>query len=454
MRRLIRLAAWLYPAAWRARYGAEFAALLEDVKPGGRDVWDVLRGALIMQMTRWNFGRITAGCALAGVIVAGAVAYMKPAEYVSTAVLRVAPGALPDGTSPADAKAKMAEHLQRLQQEVLSRNSLTEIIRHPALDLYRKDRAQLPLEDIVHNMRQHAILIQAVTPVGGSGSPAQAFTISYTYPNKFKAQAVVRELVIRFIEQNVTQQRQGTADNTLAGGVADLEVLDPANLPDKPSRLSWPQVLMWGLIAGLLLGVATASVLTQPLARTLKIAGAGIAGFMAVAASSPLLIPNEYVSTAMLRTGRGALPIEQLLDSDLLARVVAAQTNRTGGRVVQSVEALRQRLVIRVVNQPDPDARVFTISLQSTNPSGAQWVVREVVRQAIQKQRLAAKGGKPWAPGTLVPPPALALQVLDPASDPARPSSPNRLAMSSAGLVAGLILGAWFLRPRSAAAHT
>jgi LPS O-antigen subunit length determinant protein (WzzB/FepE family) len=452
MKRLVRLAAWLYPAAWRARYGSEFGALLEDVKPGGRDVWDVLRGAFMMRMMAWNFGRITGLCALAGVIVAGALAYMKPAEYVSTAVLRIAPAALPDGTEPAYARAMMAGHLQRLQMEVLSRRSLAEIILRPALDLYQKDRAQYPLEDIVRDMRQHAIRIQPVTPVGGSGSPARAFAISYTYPNKFKAQAVVRELVTRFIEQNVTQQRQGNADSTLAGGVADLEVLDPANLPDKPSSPNWPKVLMWGLIAGLLLGVVTASVLTQPAARTLKTAGAGIAGFVAVAALS-WLIPNQYVSTTVLRTGRGALPIEQLLDSDLLARVVAAQTNGTGGREVQSVEALRQHLAIRVVSPPDPDARVFTISFQSTNPSVAQWVVREVVGQASQKQRLAAGGGKPWMPGTLVPPPAPALQVLDPASNPAKSSYPNRLAMSAAGLVAGLILGAWFLRPRSAAAQ-
>jgi hypothetical protein len=34
MRRLLRLAAWLYPPAWRDRYGAEFEALLDDAGPG------------------------------------------------------------------------------------------------------------------------------------------------------------------------------------------------------------------------------------------------------------------------------------------------------------------------------------------------------------------------------------------------------------------------------------
>lgn len=46
MRALIRLAARLYPRAWRERYGAEFDALLEDMSPSLGDVCDVVRDAL------------------------------------------------------------------------------------------------------------------------------------------------------------------------------------------------------------------------------------------------------------------------------------------------------------------------------------------------------------------------------------------------------------------------
>jgi hypothetical protein len=281
-------------------------------------------------------------------------------------------------------------------------------------------------------MRNKRIRIQPVTQPIGLGTAAQTFAISYTYPNKFKARAVVRELTARFI----------------AGRGANLEVLDPANLPDRPSKLDWPRVLAWGLAAGLLLGLATASVLTRPAAHTLKIVGFGIGGFVAVAALS-LPIPSQYVSTAVLRAGPGALPLEQLIDPDLLATVVAAQTNQTGGRVVRSAEELRRRLTIRALDPPDAGVRVYAISFQSTNRFGAQWVVREVVGQAMRKQMLAANGGKSWVPGTLVPPPALSLQVLGPAAEPSVPSGPHRFAFASGGLVAGLILGVWFVRPRT-----
>jgi hypothetical protein len=53
MNRLIRLAAKLYPAPWRDRYGPEFEALLDDAGITGRIAFDVLAGAIHMQMQRW-----------------------------------------------------------------------------------------------------------------------------------------------------------------------------------------------------------------------------------------------------------------------------------------------------------------------------------------------------------------------------------------------------------------
>jgi LPS O-antigen subunit length determinant protein (WzzB/FepE family) len=213
-------------------------------------------------------------------------------------------------------------------------------------------------------------------------------------------------------------------------------------------------MLMWGLAAGLLVGLVAALVLARP-ARTLPIAGFGVAGCMVVAALS-FLIPNQYISSAVLRAGPGALPIEQLFDADLMTRVVAAEANQGGARAVQSVEELRRRLTIRNVEVSTPGAErkltAFVVSFQSADRFGAQRVVREAVSQALQKQSLAGNGGKPWTPGTLVPPPAQTLQVLDPASYPGGPAWPNRLTIALIGLLAGMIVGAWFMRTKRTAA--
>ena len=99
---------------------------------------------------------------------------------------------------------QMQQRLQQMQQEILSRSSLSELIQRPSLDLYRKERARYPMEDIIQDMRNKAIRIQTWSEVNRTAS---AFTISFSYPDRFKAQAVVRELVTKFTEQNVTVQR-------------------------------------------------------------------------------------------------------------------------------------------------------------------------------------------------------------------------------------------------------
>jgi hypothetical protein len=89
MRRLIEWGVRLYPAQWRARYGDEFLALVEDARPRWRDVWDVLRGALAMRLTNASFMKIVAAFAVVGMLAAGVWSMMLPDRYVSTSVLRM-----------------------------------------------------------------------------------------------------------------------------------------------------------------------------------------------------------------------------------------------------------------------------------------------------------------------------------------------------------------------------
>jgi hypothetical protein len=54
MKRLAQCLARLYPRRWRARYGQEFDALLEDAKLTWHDVFSVLTGALQMHLKTWQ----------------------------------------------------------------------------------------------------------------------------------------------------------------------------------------------------------------------------------------------------------------------------------------------------------------------------------------------------------------------------------------------------------------
>jgi hypothetical protein len=87
MRALIRAAARLYPTRWRKRYAREFDALLEDLEPTWLGLFNVVYGALTMQITR--AGVVAAGCAVVGAVVAGAASLRMPETYASSATLRL-----------------------------------------------------------------------------------------------------------------------------------------------------------------------------------------------------------------------------------------------------------------------------------------------------------------------------------------------------------------------------
>ena len=99
MKRILQLALRLYPSPWRTRYGAEFQALLEDVEPSWRAVFDALLGAACMQAKHISAAKITIAFALAGLLLAVPVAFSIKDTYSSTSLIRVSGAPLPHLTS-------------------------------------------------------------------------------------------------------------------------------------------------------------------------------------------------------------------------------------------------------------------------------------------------------------------------------------------------------------------
>jgi uncharacterized protein involved in exopolysaccharide biosynthesis len=241
MRRLIRWAARLYPALWRERYGGELDALIAEIQPEWQDLSNVLLGALRMQMMTGSSLKIVAAVGLAGGLLGGVFALRAPDRYVSTGVVRFTPA----GHADSDRQWALDRFMQ-MEQEILSRKSLGEMITQPALDLYQEDRKRMPLANVVGNMRRAL----SIKPAQSSRGRVTAFVISCEYPDRFKAQSVVRELVVEFIEQNVTTQR-----NQTPAAAATLQVLDPASLPERPCWPNRPMMISVGLLGGAVLGL-------------------------------------------------------------------------------------------------------------------------------------------------------------------------------------------------------
>ncbi|MGO9967409.1 MAG: GNVR domain-containing protein, partial [Bryobacteraceae bacterium] len=109
---------------------------------------------------------------------------------------------------PSELTQQMSDRLAQMEQQILSRTDLVELITRPALNLYPKERAQKSLEDVVQDMRTKDIKIAMYDAPGANSDRrfASAFQISFRYSDRFKAQAVVRELVSKFTEQNENAQ--------------------------------------------------------------------------------------------------------------------------------------------------------------------------------------------------------------------------------------------------------
>lgn len=169
--------------------------------PDVEDYIDMLR-----RYRSWIIGPM-----FAGLVISTVVAFLWKDTFQSTAVLRITPQQVSEKLVPTEFTTQMAQRLNEMEQQILSRTTLEGLITSPALDLYKRERLERPMEDIIQDMRTHDIQIKPIqTTANGSADTknlATAFSITFTYPDRFKAQAVVRELVTKFTEQNVSVQR-------------------------------------------------------------------------------------------------------------------------------------------------------------------------------------------------------------------------------------------------------
>jgi hypothetical protein len=388
MRDWIRLASQLYPRSWRARYGVEFDALLDDAAAGPREFADVIRGALTMQLrtvTSWKF---VAASAAAGAILACAISFAIPGRFVSTAVLRT------NGSQMTVLRT----------QEVLSRGSLAEIIQRPSLHLYPGERTREPMEDVIEGMRNRDIRVQQVGP---------DLHISFAYPDPVKAQAVTRALMTRFTGSEQMAQRDRTLawqqiwpDSTPPTGVA-YEVVEASTLPDKPIVPNRMVFLAAGLLIGLTVGLLAAATMRRP-RWVRRMAAFAVAGCLLGLAASYLL-PVAYVSTAVMRFTpplvpdspkwvKTAPPAEELqnLEQQILSRgSLAAIIQQPSIRLYPDLRAkqpledvvtyMRNHLSIRLAGLS------FVISFSHPDPRTAQAVVRALIARFMEQHIIAAR---------------------------------------------------------------
>ena len=201
-----------------------------------------------------------AAFAAAGCAIALAIAWWMPRTYRSQAVLRLVPRTAPARVLQELPRQDPHELIAALTQKVLSRDNLARIVKDPRRDLYKQERQTQSLDTVLQQMRNRAISVRELPPAGKRAGDTAAILISFEYPDRYKAQVVVHELVTDFTESTtiLALRREGTSPVEMRRAMqfmgGTLEVLDPANLPQAPLGPRTPQIAAAGLAGGMLLG--------------------------------------------------------------------------------------------------------------------------------------------------------------------------------------------------------
>src|SRR5258708_420554 len=157
----------------------------------------------------WIFGPF-----LFTLVVSVVGVYLWPDKYQSQAIVRIIPQQVPEQMVQAAVNQAMDQRLQSMAQTILSRSVLTNIIN--TFGLYPKERTRQPIEDLVEDMKNNQIHITPVgtMAMGGERRGVPAFSVSFSYENRYQAQKVVSDLVSKFIDESIRNRSTATFATT------------------------------------------------------------------------------------------------------------------------------------------------------------------------------------------------------------------------------------------------
>src|SRR5271157_5791847 len=148
-----------------------------------------------------------------GWLLVFASAWVIPASYTSEAVVLVEGQKVPEKYVEPNVEVDLAERVQAMRQQVLSRTRLLNLI--TSLKLY--PRYQGSPDDQVKQMRDDIKmeLVQAPPSAGKSAGELVAFKVAYSSPSPTSAQQVNAALVSFFIDENVRASQEQSESTTL-----------------------------------------------------------------------------------------------------------------------------------------------------------------------------------------------------------------------------------------------
>jgi polysaccharide chain length determinant protein (PEP-CTERM system associated) len=142
-----------------------------------------------------------------GLAAAPFLSRFAPENYRSETLILVVPQRVPDSYVRATVTQSIEDRLPSISEQILSRSRLERIITD--MNLYPELRARRVMEDVVQAMRSDV----SVTLVGGGREGADSFRVSYVNAKPDTARRVAERLASLYIEQNL-KDRENQAEST------------------------------------------------------------------------------------------------------------------------------------------------------------------------------------------------------------------------------------------------
>jgi polysaccharide chain length determinant protein (PEP-CTERM system associated) len=163
---------------------------------------------LVMLRRRWPICAYTAS---AGLVIGIALALLLPKHYQSETRVLVEQPSVSATYVPAAVSEDWNSRLASMQQQILSRTRLSDVIQK--LNLYPNDTGTVPMDMLVERL-QKAIEVVPMEPIQGDPDRTlPGFDVTVTFTDPGHAQQICQEITSMFMEQNV-RLREEHAENT------------------------------------------------------------------------------------------------------------------------------------------------------------------------------------------------------------------------------------------------
>ncbi len=142
---------------------------------------------------------------LAGVSLASALCVWLPKSYRSSTLILIENQKIPDEYVKGIGGASIEERLTMIQQQVMSRTLLSQIIEE--FRLYEGQVQREGLESAIERIRK-TIKVETVGTAGSRGKSVEAVTLSFAHEQPMTAMKVTAKLASLFIEENLKVREQ------------------------------------------------------------------------------------------------------------------------------------------------------------------------------------------------------------------------------------------------------